>query len=448
MTGKINNKVHESSCCKVANWLNILLSILLISPVYAVPPPNDDLEGAIAITLPYHNTQSTIDASTAKSEKFPTCTFSETSVWYQYTPSSDEDVMFSTLGSNYDTVLGIWTGEQHPLFEITCNDNNTDTVLQAQLNATLNEGTQYFISVAGFNQETGILVFDAKALESLANDVLENAIDISDAIPYSRTQSITAASTKSQEKSSSCTSRDGVSIWFQYTPSIDTFLVLDTLGSSHDTVLSVWIGSKHPLEELSCNNNIDDDNVYSQLRMTFKANTTHYINISSLNAKDVDNDIIVFNARQLAVIGMGINSFGEFFDTNAYFINQISTSSGLHGNNLNIAKNDEVTLSAMVTVETAHIGKTADILMVAMVSADTMMFFMRNGEAWETWDFAITSLTAAEEKFLLSDSLERLVYQGSLADLPFFSYTVYIGYRLENGDVIFNGTEPINFWMQ
>ena len=430
------------------NWFNILLCMLLISSVYAGPPSNDDLEGAIAITLPYHNIQSTVDAGTTELEEFPFCTFSEASVWYQYTPPSDEEVIFSTLGSDYDTVLGVWTGEQHPLFEVTCNDNNNDTIIQAQLNASLTEGIPYFISVAGFNNEMGTLVFDAKTIEPLANDDLANAIDIN-VLPYSRTQSITRAINSPQEEISSCITRGSkASIWFQYTPSSDTFLVLDTHGSTHDTVLSVWHGSKHPLTELNCNNDVDDEEVQSQLRMTFEANKTYYINVSSLNAKQVENDIIVFNASQLATLGMGINAKGDFFDTIAYFMSQIKTTSGLYGNNLNIAKSDEVTISAIVTVATPHIGKTADILMVAMVSVDSPTFFMRNGDTWEAWDSAIPSLMAAEEKILLSNRLEKEVYQGSLADLPFISYVVYVGYRLENGDVIFNGTEPIRFWMQ
>jgi len=433
----------------LTKWVSILLGVLLVSPVYAEPPPNDDLDGAIAITLPYTNTQTTAGASTADSEAFPTCTFSEASVWYQYTPPSDKEVVFNTFGSDYDTVLGIWTGEQHPLFEVTCNDNSTQTTLQSQLTTTLTGGTPYFISVNGFNKETGTLVFAAKGFESLSNDDLADAIDISDVLPYSRSQQVTEASIEPKENTSICTTMDGVSMWFQYTPSFDTPMVLNTFGSNHDTVLSVWSGKKHPLTELNCNDDVDDDDVRSQLRMTFTANTTYYINVTSiLDTQSPDNNILVFNANPLNVIGMGINAKGDFFDTGAFFRSQISTDSGLYGNNLDIDKSDEVTLSAIVTVEAPHIGETADILMVAMVSTDATTFFMRHGEEWEAWDFKIASLTSAEENFVLPDMLERTVYQGSLADLPFILYTVYVGYRLKNGNVIFNGTEPINFRMQ
>ncbi len=434
----------------LAMLFSLLSSTLFVSSVYADPPPNDDLASAIEIVLPYSNTQSTVDASIENSETFPfSCTYSQASVWYQYTPPTDENVVFDTFGSDYDTVLAIWGGDKHPLTEIVCNDNNTYTVQQSQINTTLTEDIKYFIGVNGFNNETGTLMFHAKELEeSLNNDDLSQAIDISnEQLPYSRSQQVTEASIEPREKTSTCTTMDGVSVWFKYTPSSDTPMVLNTSGSNHDTVLSVWSGEKHPLTELNCNDDIDGDDVRSQLRMTFTANTTYYINVTSiLDTESSDNNILVFNANPLNVIGMGINAEGEFFDTDAYFRSQIITDSDLFGNNLNINKVNEVTLSAVVTVETPHVGVTADVLMVAMV--DDTTFFMRHGEAWEVWDVEISSLTAAEENFLLPDIFEKVVYQGFLTDFPFISYTIYVGYRLENGNVIFNGTEPISFLVQ
>ncbi|RKZ69061.1 MAG: hypothetical protein DRQ99_02080, partial [Candidatus Parabeggiatoa sp. nov. 3] len=126
--------------------------LLLVSPVYAAPPANDDLANAIKIVLPYNHTQKTIDATTEASEVFPPCTFSEASVWYQYTPKKDENVVFDTLGSDYDTVLAIWSGDEHPLTEIACNDNSLQTTQHSQINTTLQKNTRYFISVTGFNK--------------------------------------------------------------------------------------------------------------------------------------------------------------------------------------------------------------------------------------------------------------------------------------------------------
>lgn len=114
-----------------------LLTAML--PVYAAPP-NDNLDSAINIpSLPYSNTQDTTDSTTEPSEGYPVCAYSEASVWYQYSPSVDEEIVFDTYGSDYDTVLGIWTGDQHPLTRVTCNDNGTGDTLQSQLNAELTD---------------------------------------------------------------------------------------------------------------------------------------------------------------------------------------------------------------------------------------------------------------------------------------------------------------------
>ena len=191
----------------LAKLFSFLLSTLLVLPAYAEPPANDDLANAIEIVLPYSNTQSTVDASIEEAETFPfSCTYSQASVWYQYTPPTDKNVVFDTFGSDYDTVLAIWGGDEHPLTEIACNDNSTYLIQQSQINTTLTGDTRYFIGINGFNNETGMLMFHAKGLEeSLDNDDLSQAIDISNKLPYTHTLQTNTASNEIKEILSSCT---------------------------------------------------------------------------------------------------------------------------------------------------------------------------------------------------------------------------------------------------
>lgn len=438
-------------------WFSLLSSILLILPVFANPPPNDDLASALKIVLPYSNTQNTFEASLEESETFPfSCTYSQASVWYQYTPTTDENVVFDTFGSDYDTVLGIWNGDEHPLTEIACNDNSTFSTLQSQVNTTLTKDTKYFISVNGFNNETGTLMFHGKTLEeSLGNDDLSQAINISDKLPYTDTLKTNTASNEAQEVLSSCTTNSSDSVWYQYTPDTETTVMLDTLDSNYDTVLSVWTGSQHPLTELACNDDIDGERVQSQVKLTLSPDTTYYISISKLNdTEQGETNILVLNAKSsedsTGILGIAINAKGKFINTKAYFKNLVITENGLYGNDLNIAQNDETTLSATIQVDIRHVGKTADILMVAVLHLDIPIFFMRGADylSWEPWYGDIASLNAAEEGVELPESLQRIIYQGPLAGLPLVPYTVYIGYRLANGNIIFNGTKPIGFQIQ
>ncbi|RKZ81170.1 MAG: hypothetical protein DRR16_22585 [Candidatus Parabeggiatoa sp. nov. 3] len=452
----------------------VLLGLLLVSPVYAAPPANDDLANALKIVLPYSHTQKTIDATTEASEVFPPCTFSEGSVWYQYTPKKDENVVFDTLGSDYDTVLAIWSGDEHPLTEIACNDNSLQTTQHSQINTTLQKNTRYFISVTGFNKETGTLNFNAKALESLDNDDLSGAIDIGGET-FSYTQETTKASTELKEPPSKCGKDGNTTVWFQYTPRTESTMVLDTLGSNYDTVLSIWKGAKHPLAELTCNDDRDEETIQSQLSMTFRANSTYYIKINLLNkTEDAEQtDILVFNATPyepdstvppdstdtpeptnpldlIGAIGMGIDAEGNPIETTASFSGTITTETGLSGNDLTINLTDNIDIYVTVQVDNAHIDETADILMVVAIPINdkTVIYYMREGTAWEEWPGEIALLAAAEKTVTLPETLTRTLFQGNLNQLPATSYIFYMGYRLKNGHIIFNGPEPIRLKVQ
>ncbi len=441
--------------------------LLLVSPVYAAPPANDDLANALKIVLPYSHTQKTIDATTEASEVFPPCTFSEGSVWYQYTPKKDENVVFDTLGSDYDTVLAIWSGDEHPLTEIACNDNSLQTTQHSQINTTLQKNTRYFISVTGFNKETGTLNFNAKRLESLDNDDLSGAIDIGGKT-FSYTQETTKASTELKEPPSKCAKDGSTTVWFQYTPRTETSMLLDTLGSNYDTVLSIWKGSKHPLTELTCNDDRDEETIQSQLSMTFRANSTYYIKINRLNKDAEQTDILVFNATPdepgsteppeptnppdlISAMGMGIDAEGNPIETTASFSGTITTETGLSGNDLTINHTDNIAISVTVQVDNAHIDETADILMVVAIPINDkiVIYYMRQGTAWEEWTGQVALLEAAEKTMTLQKTFTRTLFQGSLNQLPATSYIFYMGYRLQkNGHIIFNGTDPIRLKVQ
>ncbi|MCK5876279.1 MAG: hypothetical protein KAG43_01490 [Candidatus Marithrix sp.] len=432
---------------KIFGWFT-LLTVLL--PVYAAPV-NDNLADALDVSkLPYTNTQDTSGATTESSEVFPTCSFSEASVWYQYNPTIDENIVFDTYGSDYDTVLGIWTGEQHALTEVVCNDNGTEVTMGSQLSTELTGGNNYFIGINGFNQETGKLTFNAKSFSSLNNDDLATAIEVK-TVPYTNTQQVDIASVDTNETLSECATSAYNSVWYQYESNTAQSLVLETLHSNYNTVLSLWSGSENSLTELACNDNIDDHHDYSQIRVTLEADKTYYINVSSRTELTATN-ILVFNldsAENIAKgsIGMAIDMTGSEVETKSYFFNQIATEEST-GNQLKIAASDSITVSATITVDNLDIGKTADVLILALLHLETPTFFMRGKDysTWKLWNGDIPSVIAAEEEVKLANTLQNTIYEGPLAGLPLIPYTVYIGYRLsETGKIVFNGNEPVYF---
>src|SRR5262249_21251434 len=96
--------------CLVSNVQGSLLSSNGTLTV-VVPPPNDRCTGAtIVASSNYTNAQSTLYA-TPIGDPSPDCVagFGK-GVWYQYTAPSDGQIALDTVGSDFDTGLGVYSG--------------------------------------------------------------------------------------------------------------------------------------------------------------------------------------------------------------------------------------------------------------------------------------------------------------------------------------------------
>ena len=76
------------------------------------------------------------------------------SIWYRYTPSEDENVTIDTCGSTFDTILGVYTGDDvSTLSSAAENDNGCG--VQSSISLAVTAGTTYSIEVDGANGATG-----------------------------------------------------------------------------------------------------------------------------------------------------------------------------------------------------------------------------------------------------------------------------------------------------
>jgi hypothetical protein len=78
-------------------------------------------------------------------------------------------------------------------------------------------------------------------------------------------------------------------IWYKFTPTSNgTITDVDTIGSSYDSVLSIWTGSASSLTAFACNDDINPGIVIqSQLtNLVVTAGTTYYIMVSSFGPAD------------------------------------------------------------------------------------------------------------------------------------------------------------------
>ncbi len=117
----------------------------------ATPPPNDDFDRPTETTpLPFSQVLNTTYATVSNDDPI-LCTGArgEATVWYRFAPQVNGLLTANTFGSDYDTVLAIFTGERGALYRLACNDDAENT-LQSSVTLDVHAGETYFIEVADY----------------------------------------------------------------------------------------------------------------------------------------------------------------------------------------------------------------------------------------------------------------------------------------------------------
>jgi len=149
------------------------------------------------------------------------------------------------------------------------------------------------------------------------------------------------------------------------------------------------------------------------------------------------------------VNAVGIDGENNSLDTQACFASKLSIREERLPNHRRLTHKEAQTIrvSSPVVIEPAHIGQAADILMVGIHSSLTnRILYTRDEQTWKVWDENISSLPSAQYYPQLPEKIEIFVYEGNLSPWP-GEYAAYVGYRLEDGTIIYNGAEPIHFWV-
>ncbi|NDJ61910.1 MAG: S8 family serine peptidase [Chloroflexi bacterium] len=288
-------------------------------------PGNDLFGGAIAVTgVPYTNTQDNIGFATiSASDPEISCLFTPTafsnSVWYSYTATADMAINVNTNGSDYDTVLGIYTGTEGSLTEIDCDDDGGESV-RSSINLDVVSGTTYYFMIGDFGtapeSHPAELIFNVEfPPEPPANDDVADAYNITSLPQTVTVNNIGLATDEATDPALSCASYVN-SVWFTYTPDVDKPLIINTDGSDNDTVMGVFTGGPGNWTEVAC----DDDGgegTRSQVLFDALGGTTYYIlagDFGSFPAGSTDT-LLLNIGRQTPETSQLIAPTGDITDT-------------------------------------------------------------------------------------------------------------------------------------
>ena len=129
----------------------------------AAPPPNDDFADAHAISGLAGTVEGTnVEATYELDEPDHAAEPPTVSVWYRWTAPGDGAVTFDLCGSDFDTILAVYTGSAlASLTGVAANDDSFDDACgfrASRSTFTAVAGTEYLIAVDGYLGDTGSFV--------------------------------------------------------------------------------------------------------------------------------------------------------------------------------------------------------------------------------------------------------------------------------------------------
>jgi hypothetical protein len=153
----------------------VVLTVASGLPALGAPPGNDGIDGAVRVaSVPFVHEQDTADATASG----PRACGNNSSVFFRFEPPDGGRYQVDTLGSEYDTVLTVFTGRGRSIEVLGCNDDRFNLASGVRFRAR--EGTTYYLMVStccgsGLDRIGGRLVL---AVDRVDPEPLDAAIDI------------------------------------------------------------------------------------------------------------------------------------------------------------------------------------------------------------------------------------------------------------------------------
>lgn len=205
-------------------------------------PANDNFADATELTaaLPIAVTGTNREATREPNEPAHDGTNGGASVWYRWVAPAAGPVSIDTCGSDFDTVLGVYTGSAvNALAKVASDDNTCGTRSQVSFEATA--GTTYWIAVDGPVRNVGTIRLAIHKVVRPANDNFADARPLTGTLPLTTDGTTIDASREPSEPLHGGVTGTA-SVWYRWTAPAAGKVVVETCGSGFDTTLGVYTG--------------------------------------------------------------------------------------------------------------------------------------------------------------------------------------------------------------
>ncbi len=222
------------------------LALLAPASAMAVPPANDNFANAQTVNGPAVSQAGTnVEGTNETGEPDHGIDEGGRSVWYTWTAPSSGRVSIDTCTSDFDTQLGVYTGSAvNSLTTVAQNDDvtgfcSTDT-FQSNVLFEAVANAEYRIAVDGFEAGEGNFTLDLEYPTVPANDDFAGAEALSGTSDTATGNQRFASREPGEPTHAAIGQR---SLWYSWTAPNSGSFVVDTCGSSFNTLLGVYTGS-------------------------------------------------------------------------------------------------------------------------------------------------------------------------------------------------------------
>ena len=259
--------------------LAVVLAVMLalVAPGTITAKSTNDLyrSATVISSLPFSETLSTTTATSEPGEPSGCALSSNNSVWYTYTPPTNQAIRVSTRSSSYDALPQMWVVNGHGFANLTPLSCNNGGPVQ------VTGGTTYAIQVIDQLQSGGggTLVLSIQQATPPGNDNFETARPVT-TLPFTDRIDFAAATLQAGEPAGANCEFFGpmiASAWYAYSPAVNGQLKVSWSGGFEAHAVVYTGSSLGTLTQLGCG--------FRPLAVS--AGTTYYIQIAAETGRDV-----------------------------------------------------------------------------------------------------------------------------------------------------------------
>ena len=292
-----------------------------------IPPTNDNFASRVTISSTPATVTGNNRNATAEPGEHPHAGRAATkSVWWTWTAPTNGVATITTLGSDFDTILAVYTGNAVNALTEKASNDDFSIFFSSQVTFAVTSGTAYQIAVDGFFGSEGNISMNISMSGGVTNDNFAARIPIQGINVTAYGSNLGASSEPGEPLHAGVFG--GQSIWWTWTAPSNALVLVSTAGSTFssidyplNTLLAVYQGnSVSNLVPIASNNDAMASQPTSRLAFLALAGQVYQIavdsypggagniilNLATLPPNDNFDDRIALTGRFIETIGYNI----------------------------------------------------------------------------------------------------------------------------------------------